>query len=102
MNLHNNWPRRREILPIHFNAPLLRDFRRDAAMAARQLAFLLMLSPLLSGVALADDVDAYIQLRMDKEHIPGLSLAVVKDGKVVKLKGYGTSNLELNVPAVPS
>lgn len=38
---------------------------------------------------------------MDKEHVPGLSLAAVKDGKVVKLKGYGASNLELNVPAVP-
>ena len=101
MNLRNNWPRRGEILPIAVDAPLLQYFRRDSAVAARHLAFLLMLSPLVSGVALADDVDAYIKLRMDKEHIPGLSLAVVKDGKVVKLKGYGTSNLELNVPAVP-
>jgi CubicO group peptidase (beta-lactamase class C family) len=49
----------------------------------------------------ADRVDDYIQLRMHKEHIPGLSLAVVQDGKVVKTKGYGYANLELSVPATP-
>ena len=71
-------------------------------MTTRYLAFLLILLALsFPSSARADDVDAYVKLRMDKEHIPGLSLAVVKDGKVVKLKGYGTGNLELNVPAVP-
>jgi CubicO group peptidase (beta-lactamase class C family) len=71
-------------------------------MTSRHLAFLLiLLAPFLPSMTRADDVDAYIKLRMEKEHIPGLSLAVVKDGKVVKLKGYGTSNLELNVTAAP-
>ena len=71
-------------------------------MTTRYLAFLLILLALSPPSSVqADDVDAYVKLRMDKEHIPGLSLAVVKDGKVVKLKGYGTGNLELNVPAVP-
>src|SRR4051812_7784993 len=32
-------------------------------------------------------------------HIPGLSLAVVRDGKVIKAQGYGLANLELKVPA---
>ena len=31
-------------------------------------------------------------------HVPGLSLAVVRDGKVVKAKGYGLASLELNRP----
>lgn len=66
-------------------------------ITARYLAFLLILLALFSASSVrADDVDAYVKFRMDKEHIPGLSLAVVKDGKVMKLKGYGTSNLELN------
>jgi CubicO group peptidase (beta-lactamase class C family) len=30
---------------------------------------------------------------MQKRCIPGLALAVVKDGKVVKAKGYGVANL---------
>jgi CubicO group peptidase (beta-lactamase class C family) len=36
---------------------------------------------------------------MQREHIPGLSLAVVKDGRVVRARGYGLANVELNVPA---
>ncbi|MDB6054005.1 MAG: pbpE 2 [Verrucomicrobiales bacterium] len=47
----------------------------------------------------ADDVDDYVNRQMRRLHIPGLSLAVVKDGKVIKAKGYGLANVELNVPA---
>jgi len=36
---------------------------------------------------------------MEREHIPGLSLLVVKDGKIVRAEGYGLSNVELQVPA---
>ena len=31
-------------------------------------------------------------------HVPGLSLAVVREGKVVKARGYGLASLELNRP----
>ena len=50
----------------------------------------------------ADKVDEYIEAEMVKQHIPGLSLAVVQNGKVVKSKGYGLANMELNVRATPS
>jgi len=46
-----------------------------------------------------DKVDEYIEAEMRKRHIPALSLAVVHAGKVVKSKGYGLANLELNVHA---
>jgi CubicO group peptidase (beta-lactamase class C family) len=49
----------------------------------------------------ADKVDDFIKDHMAKEHIPGLSLAVVKDGKVARAQGYGFANLELKVPASP-
>jgi CubicO group peptidase (beta-lactamase class C family) len=63
---------------------------------------LLLLGALLcASPVVADRVDDYIQLRMHKEHIPGLSLAVVQNGKIVKTKGYGYANLELSVPATP-
>lgn len=60
------------------------------------VAFLLVSTALC---AQADDVDSYVQAQMQKRHIPGLSLAVVRDGKVIKAQGYGLANVELNVPA---
>ena len=45
-----------------------------------------------------DDVDDYIQKSMARQHIPGLSLVVVKDGEIRKIRGYGLASLELNVP----
>jgi CubicO group peptidase (beta-lactamase class C family) len=51
--------------------------------------------------ARGDGVDDYIQPRMRGLHIPGLSLAVVRNGQIVKASGYGVANLELNSPATP-
>lgn len=47
----------------------------------------------------ADGVDAYIEKQLKAHNIPGLSLAVVRDGKIEKAKGYGLADVELNVPA---
>jgi D-alanyl-D-alanine carboxypeptidase len=38
---------------------------------------------------------------MKAQRIPGLSLAIVKDGKVIKTQGYGLANLEVSAPATP-
>lgn len=46
----------------------------------------------------ADQIDNYVKQQMQQHHIPGLSLAIVKDGKIIKAKGYGLANVELNVP----
>lgn len=46
----------------------------------------------------ADDVDAYIQAQMQQLHIPGVSLAVVRDGRIARLQSYGLANMELNAP----
>jgi CubicO group peptidase (beta-lactamase class C family) len=59
---------------------------------------ILSLALLLVCVGRADNVDDYIREEMNKQHIPGLSLAVIKDGKVIKAEGYGLANVELNVP----
>ena len=60
------------------------------------VAILLLLVP--SVAAQADKVDDYITSEMKNRRIPGLALAVVKNGEVIKAKGYGLANLELNVP----
>jgi CubicO group peptidase (beta-lactamase class C family) len=49
----------------------------------------------------ADKVDDFIKAEMERQHLPGLSLAVIRDQKIVKVEGYGLANMELNVPARP-
>jgi len=63
---------------------------------------LLLLSNLFfAGVAYADEVDDLVRAEMELQKIPGLSIAVVRDGKIIKEAGYGLANLEHNVPARP-
>ena len=56
---------------------------------------------LVSASARADKVDDFVRAEMREQKIPGLSIAVVQDGKVVKAQGYGLANVELNVAATP-
>lgn len=55
------------------------------------------------AVGLASDagqqVDVYLAQQMAKYGIPGVSIAVVKNSDIVKLKGYGLASIELDVPA---
>lgn len=50
------------------------------------------------ATAFADRIDDYLKEQMRKNHIPGLAVAVVRDGKVLKIKGYGVANLEWQSP----
>ena len=49
----------------------------------------------------ADPVDDVVAQEMKDQHIPGLALAVVKDGKVLKAHGYGWADAEAKVPVQP-
>src|SRR4051794_27827795 len=40
----------------------------------------------------ADKVDDFAGSLIRKQHIPGLSLAIIKDGKIVKAAGYGLAD----------
>lgn len=55
----------------------------------------------ITTVARADPVDRLIQAEMKRRHIPGLALAVVRDGKPIKVKGYGLADIENNVRVTP-
>lgn len=46
----------------------------------------------------ADTVDTYVRSQMTKEKIPGLSLAVIREGHVVKEAAYGLASVELKAP----
>jgi len=45
-----------------------------------------------------DSLDSYIQQGMKDWNIPGLAVAIVKDGKVVLMKGYGVRDLQTKEP----
>jgi CubicO group peptidase (beta-lactamase class C family) len=44
-------------------------------------------------------VDDYVRRQIRKRHIPGLSLAIVSGGRVIKTAGYGFANVELGARA---
>ncbi|KFF07194.1 serine hydrolase [Flavobacterium reichenbachii] len=45
----------------------------------------------------ADSIDVFLKAKMEKLHIPGLQLAVVQHGKIVKENSYGIANVENSV-----
>ena len=47
-------------------------------------------------------VDAAVEAQRKAQQIPGISLAVCRDGKIVKAAGYGLANVELDVPDTPA
>ena len=48
--------------------------------------------------ARADSIDDYVARQMRSLRLPGVALAVVRDGKVETLRTYGKANLELDAP----
>ena len=91
------------------------DFRYSATSDQRKglQAVKIWKSPPICGVVLGlsvavfaqtnDDrlsahVDEVVRAQMREQNIPGVSLAVTRDGKVIKATGYGLANVELNVP----
>ena len=48
-----------------------------------------------------DSADRVVGSLMATQRIPGVAIAVVQAGKVIKAKGYGFADLEHNVPVTP-
>jgi len=47
-------------------------------------------------------INRYVQAEVERQHIPGLSIAVLSGDRVVLSRGYGFANVELHVPASDS
>jgi CubicO group peptidase (beta-lactamase class C family) len=66
-----------------------------------------MVSLILADVALgqnsnsSDAVAQYVKAEMARQHIPGVSLLVSRNGEIVRAEGFGFSNVELQVPVKP-
>lgn len=106
---HEQWTnervRRAALLNRQKHLPLfrLRDIElwRKTMHSKRTPFFALILLLTATVAARADKVDDYVKAEMQKRHVPGISLAVIKDGKIIKVQGYGRANVELNVAATP-
>src|SRR5450432_3116653 len=67
---------------------------------------LVALSSTLSAQSPSDDAfsaraDEVVRAEMREHKIPGVSLAVMRQGKIIKATGYGLANVELSVPVKP-
>lgn len=63
--------------------------------------FLSFLFVLISLSTFADSVDDYVESQLKQEKIPGMSIAILKDDSIIKIQGYGFSNLEHQAQAKP-
>jgi len=59
------------------------------------------LAQVASNDALSAKVDEAVLAQMREQKIPGVSLAIMRDGKIIKAKGYGLASVELTVPVAP-
>lgn len=76
---------------------LTRNIHARRGYVCRALTAFLILSA--ASLAQADEIDDYVRAQIKARNIPGISIAVVRDGKLVKAQGYGMANLELSSPA---
>lgn len=63
---------------------------------------MLLLSALIVSLhAHADPLDDKIRAEMKRANVPGVGIAVVKNGKIVLERGYGMADVEHSVPVTP-
>ena len=74
-------------------------------MSLRRLAVFLLVIFLTTTLAAQEPAPAaiadYVNGEMQRQHIPGLSLLIARNGKTVLAQGFGLANVELQVPVKP-
>ena len=78
----------------------------SSRLGALVLAIVALVAPLYSQPAASkspssDPVDTLVAAEMERRHIPGVSLAVLRRGTVIKAAGYGKADLEHDVAVTP-
>lgn len=49
-----------------------------------------------------DPIDDFVRAEMDRQQVPGVAVAIVRRGEVVRASGYGFANVEHRVPVGPA
>jgi CubicO group peptidase (beta-lactamase class C family) len=60
-----------------------------------------LLSLVTAPVAHADALDDAVNAEIKRQTIPGLAIGIEQDGKITRLSGYGSANLEWQAPVTP-
>lgn len=67
-----------------------------------RVSFVFLFAALVGATSVhADPLDDAIVAEMKRGKVPGLGIAVVKDGKIIKEMGYGEADVENGVPVTP-
>lgn len=74
--------------------------KRLTSVLVRALAGWLLLSAVAS--ANADQLDRHLRKQMRQMHLPGLAVAVVRDGRIATVRIYGFADLERRLPVTES
>lgn len=61
-------------------------------------SFALLVAVSFAAPAWSDELDDAIEREMARRNVPGVGIVVVKDGKIIREKGYGLANVEHKVP----
>jgi CubicO group peptidase (beta-lactamase class C family) len=71
----------------------------------KRLALLLLIHLLPTGAATAqspsaagDSMDVFVTAYMQEHRVPGIAVAILEGGRLVKARGYGLANVEHSVP----
>ena len=71
-------------------------------MLRKYIPALLLLMLFAAAVpAQSNKVADYVKAEMKRQRIPGLSLAIVKNGEIILAEGYGLADVKSNAPARP-
>jgi CubicO group peptidase (beta-lactamase class C family) len=65
------------------------------------LLCLVFVQPILSQNIRSRDIDSVTTLALKEFNVPGMAVAVVKDGKVIHAKGYGVRSIRNNQQSGP-
>jgi len=76
-------------------------FENDMRYDRKIISFFMMLFFCAAISARADEIDRYVKAEMQRQKIPGVSLAVLRGGKIETLKSYGLANVEHQIPVKP-
>ncbi|MFK7772691.1 MAG: serine hydrolase [Saprospiraceae bacterium] len=51
-----------------------------------------------NSLGVSEKIDQYVEHIIDRHELPGVALAIIKDGKIIHQQNYGKANLEHAVP----
>lgn len=59
-------------------------------------------SPERAAVSIPDTLNRFVEREMRERRIPGLALAIVRNGEVLTQRGYGLASVQNDVPVTPA